>query len=367
VKKNTKTIAYVATIILLAQLGIADAESTKVVTPSQVVQDCKAYDIEVQIDNMESNLKRLRAAYTPSGAGLGGGPWAITYRLSIAPLFSDIQQKADDFQIANEQMNNEYLYYDNAYKYWLLSQTARYKLENLSLSQHERDMTKKKLELGLASQTELLQAEISVNNAQSDFDKINLQKQNQMYQINQTMGSAADTPLNVDSEDLSFLSADELNVDQTLINLYQTHRSLESLKALLEANQKAQSIAAGQTDINVPAQNLIDYYNLEIEEAQLKLKQQRQRLEIASRSYLEQAKTLESAIKLDQDNVEKVKKVYDNSVKTFELGMITYSEMESVRMKLLATNLQLSSDQKDYLTLKEKLKLFKSGALFTIL
>lgn len=364
-KKVTKYIAFATTITILAQLGIVNAANINSVTPDQVVQESKSHDLGTQIDDMETNLKRLRAVYTPTGAGLGAGPWANTYTYSIAPLLTGAKQKADDYQTDNDHLNNEYKYYDNAYTYWLLCQNYQFKLENLSLAQHEMDITNEKLKQGIASQNDLLQAQISVNNAQSDSDKADMAKQVQMYQINQAMDSDIEAPLSVDSVNLDFLSADDLNVEHTLSYIYQTHKSLDPLNELYSAYMKAKSIAAGETDDNVPTQDLVDYYSKELEETQLKLKQQRQRLEIATRSYIEQAKTLEETIKLDQDNVDKVKNVYDNNTKLYEVGMSTFNDLETVRLKLLAANLQLASDQKDYITLKEKLRLFKSGAIFT--
>lgn len=363
-KIKTKSVVCISALLILSQLGSVNAASSNVITPNQVVDASKTHDVGTQIDNMENSQKRIRASYTPTG-GLGGGTWGATYAMSIAPLLLGAQQKADDYTTANSHMNSEFTYYSNAYSYWLLSQTAQYKTENLTQAQHELDVTNQKLKQGIASNTDQLQAQISVNNAQADLDKANLAKQVEMYQINQAMDVTTDAPLDIENVDLTFLSPDDLNVEHNLSYLYQTHQSLVALNQLLAANEKAQSIAAGQTDINVPIKNLVDFYGKEIEETQLKIKQQRQRIEMATRSYIEQAKTLENTIKLDQDNIANMKKVYENYSNLYEVGMSTFNDLESIRLKLLATNLQLASDQKDYLVLKQKYRLFKNGAFFT--
>ncbi|HHY80089.1 MAG TPA: TolC family protein, partial [Thermoanaerobacter sp.] len=168
--------------------------------------------------------------------------------------------------------------------------------------------------------------------------------------------------INIDNINVEYLPDNELNVDATLSNIYQTHKSLEPLNALMNAYQTAHDLAAKQTDVRVPVDGLVSFYNQEIQDTQLKLKQQRQRLEMMTRASIAQLQTLKANIVLDQENIDKMKQVYDNATKLYEVGMSTYSDLENTRLKLLQLNLKLASDQKDYLITAKKFELFKQGA-----
>lgn len=366
ITKTTKIIILAVIAVIVMQIGPVDASNEVSLSVDQFVRQSADNDVQKKINDLEKNLKNLRAAYTPSpGTGLAAGSWAVTYAMSIAPLLQDASTNATNYQdITNKNYLDEYGYYNQAYTLWLAMQNLQYQLANMNLAGNEKDLTQKKLDQGTASQNDLLQAEISYNQAKADYLKADTNKQLATYQTNETSGYLLNEPLNVSDVNVVFLTDDELNVDQTLNYVLQNHQSLVSLNKLLNAYQKGYDMASQQTDVNVPVDGLKDYFNKETQEANLKLQQAHQGLELATRSYSDQLKSLETRIKLDQEAVEKMNQVYSNSTKLYEVGMSTFNDLEAIRVKLLGLQLQQAQDEKDYLLLKEKLRLFKDGATF---
>ncbi|MDR3288333.1 MAG: TolC family protein [Peptococcaceae bacterium] len=365
IKNLTKGLAVTAAALILLQIAPVGAADEKALTIAQVVQTSAANDLSQQITDLEKGLKNQRAAYSPTGASLGAGPWAVTYAMSIAPLLQSASSKATDYQeTVNKNFQNEYGYYGNAYTLWLAGQNLQYQLANYNQSANEKEMAQQKLDQGTASQNDMLKAEISFNKAKADYLKTDGDYQSLLYKINQTMGAPLSQQFGVNDVSVVFLPESELQAEPLISDLQKNHTSLEAIRQLIYAYEHAYEIADGQTDIRVPVEGIKGYYTREIEEANLKLKQAQNGIELAIRVYTNQLRSLQARIQLDQEAVEKMDRVYDNATKLYEVGMSTFDDMEKVRLSLVQLQLQLAQDQKDYLLLTEKFRLFKLGATF---
>jgi hypothetical protein len=366
-KKGTKSIIALTIFALgLAQIGIVGAADGPTVSVRQLVEQSAKNDLQKQVNDLESNLKNLRAAYTPSGAiGLGVGPWPLAFQVSVAPLLQEAAATASDYQsITNKNFQDEYGYYEHSYGLWLLQKTAQYQLINFNLAANEKDMTQKKLEQGTASHNQMLQAEISYNQAYAAYQDALATKQSLLYAVNSTRGTSITQQIEVDDMSVEFLSEDDMNVDTILPGLLQAHTAFKSLHQAANAYQVAYDLAAKQTDGRVPVDGLKDYYTKEIQETDLKLKVVQQQMELLVRSSVVQLKNLEAKIKLGRESAEKMTEVYNNASKLYEVGMSTFDELETVRAKLVALQTQQAKDEGDYLLLKEKFRLLQKGAMF---
>ncbi|MFZ3101603.1 MAG: TolC family protein [Desulfitobacteriaceae bacterium] len=361
--KKWKVAAVIATGLVILQISGAAADNAASFSVDQIVQLSKQNNLDDKITDYNQGLIKLRQAYTPSPFAMGG--WSSTYALSVAPLINAAQQKASDYATLNTKLQRELNYYNAAYTYWLLEKSAVVSAKNLNLATQERDTTQKKLDAGLASQNDLLQSEVSLNTATNANQAAKLAMEMQQYKINQLIGDALIIPIDVSDLQLTYLSPDDLNVNSVVEDLTNNHQSLASIQTSLTAYQTASSIVAKQTDSNVQVQvqGLTDYYQKEIVGTQMQLQKQQQVLEFLSRSYIDRLNNAADAIKLDQENLDKTQQVYDNSAKLYEVGMITFSDLEKIRLNLLNVNLALYSAEKNYMSLNQEFRLVKQGCL----
>ncbi len=362
-----KVAALIASGLVLLQISSATADNAvSSLSVDQIVQLSQKNNIDDKLTDLNQELAKLTPAYTPNpqipGGGMGGS-WTNTYYLTIAPMLSAAQQKASDYSTLNTKLQRELNYYNAAYTYWLLEKSAAVSQNNLNLATQERDITQKKLDSGLASENDLLQSEVSLNTATTGYQQAQLALQMQQYQLNQSIGDVLVQPLDVSDIQMVYLTPDQLNADATVQDMQTNHQSLAPTKALLNAYQNALSTVAKQTDLNIPVSGLTNYYQQEVTAAQMQLQKQQQVLEFLSRSYIDRLNNAAAAIKLDQDSVTKTQQVYDNSTKLYEVGLITYSDLEKIRLNLLNVNLALYSAEKNYLSLSQEFRLFKEGLM----
>jgi hypothetical protein len=354
--------ALAATLVLQAgPLVPAGAEGETVYSVGQVVQLSTENDLTKKITDMEYGLKNQRAAYTPNGFS----SWTGTYTYTIGPLIQSANTALTNYQnTTNANYTAEYSYYAAAYGLWLSGQSLQYQLANYNLASHEKEITQLKLDQGTASQNDMMKAEISYNKAKADYLKADYAYQQLLISTNLRMNTPLTQQFNVNDVDLAFFSDDELAAGPLLNDLYLNHQSLVPLKQFVDAYQRAYEIAEGQTDPHIPIEGLMNYYALEKQEAQYRLQLAQKGVEKSIYEFSKELPVLQAAIQLDQESAAKMSQVYENAAKRYEVGMSTFDDMETVRLNLLQMQLQLASDQQNYLLKKEKFRLFKAGATF---
>lgn len=114
-------------------------------------------------------------------------------------------------------------------------------------------------------------------------------------------------------------------------------------------------------DRNQAEEELEDYYKVELKNAEIRLQQQEEALQLLLNQYAEQLKTLDTQIKSYQSNVEKAEKLYEKTEALLNNGMITPSKLEESRLNIQNQKLNLKQSKKDYAVKKKELSLFLDG------
>ncbi|WP_185806958.1 TolC family protein [Bacillus salinus] len=127
------------------------------------------------------------------------------------------------------------------------------------------------------------------------------------------------------------------------------------LKGILEALDDAED------DRDRAERDWKKYYEEELAEANIQLQQAQQGLQFLAYNYEDRFEAMKKKIGLQYDNLARMKQLYTNNQKMYELGMITQSELESFRLNLVGVRLQLNMAKKDYFLLTKEFELFKQG------
>lgn len=358
-----KTLILSLAFVLLLPLSYFSAQVGNKLTVQQTVNLLEENNLDFEIEKLEKQVEAFRSAYTPSGAQMG--TWPSTFRLSIMPLLNTIQDRGNDYQELNRDLRKELQLFNQAYQYITLQETVKVNTENVNLARRENDLVNIRVNRGVAAPNDRTQVEISVNNAIIQANDTSAQLNQLRYHINQQIGFSIEELLEIENPPFQTIPSNDLNARTVAQSMKQNHPSLIPFQTAVNSYKRALEIVERQDPLNfsVPVEGLTNYYNLEIELANLKLKRQQQIIEAQVYSYTDRIKQMENNIRLLEANVQKNETLYNGNIRVFEEGMLTSVDLENSRVNILRQKLQLTNAKGEYMQLVKEYNMFRKGYL----
>ncbi|WP_245676755.1 TolC family protein [Bacillus solimangrovi] len=159
---------------------------------------------------------------------------------------------------------------------------------------------------------------------------------------------------------------DKIKSETNPVEVEKLEKELDELKrdkitAEVSLDVKEEQYSEARSERSKAENDLDDYYELEVEKADIRhLKQQRQ-IELKVYNYAHQFDYLHAQLDVLQENVENEELFYEQEKERFELGYISQQELEKARINVLNAKKELSAAEIDYRLLKKKFELFIDG------
>ncbi len=367
-KKKTYTVigaAVLAGALLVTPVTSMAQQIYNKLTIKQVVDIMKENDLQSQIILEDEELDNWRIAFLPRDGYVpphnpNASSWTAAYRLNVEPLRTQANQDREDYQKLSGDLQREASSYGQVFNYWILKKQLEVSNNNLALVKDEHKNTKIRFDNGVASKHDLLQVEISLNNAQVSYDEAVTNFDKLQYAVNQKLDQDIPQDIEITITDFSFLPDAELDKAALKKQIFEQHPSLDATKKELQAFRKGYEVVTAD-DFKPGNDTLPIYLEREVKYWDLNLRQQQQQLEMSMYSLVDDLVQLKKAVTLYEENVKQGEQVYEMAVKQFEQGVTTYTDVDQARMNLLNTNMQLGAAQKDYMEKKENFRLLKAG------
>lgn len=123
------------------------------------------------------------------------------YQGEFSDVLEVIQDKQSEIQDKTANFQSELTAYNMVYGYWMAEENYKLQQKNLNLAEKEHALLEKKFEKGVASQIELLNGEISINNAKAQLEDAEQGLTTAKNQLNQRLGNEnLDQEISIDAD-----------------------------------------------------------------------------------------------------------------------------------------------------------------------
>lgn len=279
-----------------------------------------------------------------------------------------------------------------------------------------------KQEQGLASEMEVKQARMSYNQAASTLEDAEQQHTSVRLQLNQKLGNDFDKELVIALPDVTVLSESTYRAARTFEQIKDDHAALsvprktvevykdifdkvdratvmggrqleDQIEALDEQRVMLEQLYSGmpdsdpdkaetleklrqiigqqsaleeqlddaEDDRHLAVKELEPYYKEKLEESELQLQMQLDALELMCYQYEERLDGAAAKLGLLRDNARLADELYQSAERRFEQGLSTFAEVDSARISLLNSQMQLYNHEAQYQTLQIEYGMFKEG------
>jgi hypothetical protein len=123
------------------------------------------------------------------------------YQGEFSNVLEVIQDKQSEAQDKTANFQSELTAYNMVYGFWMAQENYNLQQKNVNLAEKEHVLLEKKYEKGIVSQMELLNGEISINNAKAQLEDAEQGLTTAKYQLNQRLGNEnLDQEISIDSD-----------------------------------------------------------------------------------------------------------------------------------------------------------------------
>lgn len=303
----------------------------------------KIADLNIKVKEVEiSEAKSQERSYRRSNYSLGT---VEGFQLD-AQLFS----KAAEFALEEELIKKEYDIEDMKHKitsayYGVLQTEDLVSISESSLENIERnkDIVDSKFDLGLASRSDVLMAEIALNEAKTNLEKAKEDKQKAYRGFNMLLNY----PLNLKVQLTSNFKQEDFvsNLEEDIENSYKNR--FEMIK--VENDYELAKIGF-ETSAKKYTPNTYVYRKQEstLAMAESLLKDSKQNAEFDIRNKYDAIKSAKIQIELSKANVDKAKEGLRLVEKTYDVGMATIQDVKESIVQLYNAELALSNAISNY-------------------
>lgn len=312
--------------------------------------------------------------------------------------------------------------YQQLYQYWYLLQAQKVTNKSAALAEEQLRLAKVRYNQGVISQGQLLQVEMSLNEALVAKEEMDRNVDQLRYKLNLDLGRDVDQELEITLKQFKTIERSKLNKKKMTEEVLDNHDSLQPLRQAItayknvlnkiekhdflkdlreqrdQAKDKVEEAEAAleNLDENTPeymmakmaleqakavyaqaeaaykkaednwkeAQpELKSYYTKQLNDAEKQLKKQKQHLEWMVHTSVDELKQLEDAIDRYEDNVEKAEKLYKQAKARFDAGLATPAQVDEARLAVENAELTLAGAKQSYLNAKTTYLLFLKGYL----
>ncbi|OEH91568.1 TolC family protein [Bacillus solimangrovi] len=350
---------------------------------------------------------------------------ARQYQSEFSSELEDLQEVQDEFNEKTAYWKAEYSAYQQLYQYLKTKESLSIKEESLTISLTELDLLEKKLVEGYASEQDIIQLEMNIANAELAVESDKKQLNEMKFSLNQALNleildsleiievddvqrlstSSYDAepladqmmrthesliPLHTtvqtyedivdDAENLSLVNNESFvnNIEQAESEIEQIEAELSSLdpedptraeltQRLQLANETLLRAEAAYSDAkrerSEAEDDLKEYYDQQIDKANINVVQQMNQLELKAYEYEEEFEFLHKKWDMLEQQVIQQEQLYKQKVVQFEEGDLTPTDLEKARLEVVDKKNELMNTQYDYALLKEEFRLFTEGYL----
>ncbi|MFW5649638.1 MAG: TolC family protein [Candidatus Alkaliphilus sp. MAG34] len=265
-------------------------------------------------------------------------------------LEANMLSKSAKFALEEEELKKEYIKEDIkhnvTFAYYGALQAMDYvnvtknSLENM---QKNKDIVDKKFDLGLVSKSDVLMADIALNETKINLEKAKSDMQKALRALNMILNYPLDTELELtsDFEQEAFdtnLNEDIKNAHKTRFDMIQLQHSYELVKLDFETN--AYKYTPNTYKYRYKESSLLKMENL--------LENSKQNVEFDIRNKYDSIDSAYRQIKLADANVEKAKEGLRITEQLYDVGMATIQDVKESVVHLYSAELGLSSAISSY-------------------
>lgn len=336
---------------------------------------------------------------------------------------SDAQNAYSDQQ---REQGFEASTYQQLYQYWYLLQAQKVTNKSAALAEEQLRLAKVRYNQGVISQGQLLQVEMSLNEALVAKEEMDRNVDQLRYKLNLDLGRDVDQELEIILKQFKTIERSKLNKKKMTEEVLDNHDSLQPLRQAITAyknvlskidsldvnqalkdrvaqakkavsdaqavldsldpndpdyqekyaaayanlkqaeqvlTEAEKALAEAEEDLKKAKPELKSYYTKQLNDAEKQLKKQKQHLEWMVHTSVDELKQLEDAINRYEDNVEKAEKLYKQAKARFDAGLATPAQVDEARLALENAELTLAGAKQSYLNAKTNYLLFLKGYL----
>lgn len=362
-KKFAIVVSMILVMMMVSVVSPLAAQLYDRLTVAKAVEMVKQNDLETERAIADDELENLRHAFL-AGADRQMGPWPVAYRHHVRPLLDDAADLDEDFQTDNSERRRELNSYQEVFSFWLVTEQRKVNEENVRLANKDLENAKIRLQLGTASQLDVLQFEVNANTAKASLGEVVTNHEAQKYSINQKLKQALQHNISIDTPKFTYLDKNLLNREAVKQKVVTTHPYLEAMKTRVAAFKKAYQVVT-EPDFDLEYDSLPVYLEREIAIYGLMLRQQTEQMEISTYRYIDRLNQLKRNIELQTESLAHSEKIYEGAVVQFDNGLMTIQDLEKARLNFMSVRLELLSSQRQYMETKEEYRLFLAGYLPT--
>lgn len=295
------------------------------------------------LDSAEPGMADLiRNQYREAGIPLG--------TVEGFQLEANMLSKSAKFALEEEELKKEYLEKDIKYNVTLAYYGALQAMDYVNITknsleniQKNNDIINKKFGLGLVSKSDVLMADIALNEAKMNMEKTNEDMQKAFRALNMVLNYPLDTKLKLTSgfEQETFtadLGEDIENAYETRFDMIQIQHNYELVKLDFETN--AYKYTPNTYQYRYKENNLLKIENL--------LKSSKQNVEFDIRNKYDSINSAYRQIRLADANVEKAKEGLKITEQLYDVDMATIQDVKESIVHLCGAELAHSGAVSNY-------------------
>ncbi|HZX21547.1 MAG TPA: TolC family protein [Clostridia bacterium] len=294
-------------------------------------------DLEIDVKKMElKQARQTEREYEEMGISLG--------TVEGFQLEANMLSKSAKFALEEEELKKEYLKEDIKYNvmaayYGALQATDYVNVTKRSLenTQKNKDIIDKKFDLGLTSKSDVLMADIALNEAEISMEKTKEDMQKALRALNMVLNYPLDTELKLTSgfeqEDFAAdLDEDIKNAYETRFDMIQIQHNYELVRLDFETN--AYRYTPNTYMYKYKENNLLKMENI--------FEISKQNVEFDIRNKYDSINSAYRQIKLAEANVEKAGEGLRITEQLYDVGLATVQDVKETIVHLYGAELALS-------------------------
>ncbi len=300
-------------------------------------------DLDIEVKETElKQAERQENKYKDSGYSLG--------TVEGFQLDANMFSKAAEFALEEEKLKKEYIVEDIGYNVTNAYYSALKAIEYVNITedslkniQRNRDIVKRKFDLGLVSKAELLMADIALNEANINLEDAKADKEMALRALNMVLNY----PLNTKLKLTSTFKEEEFNpnLNEDIEKAYEKRFDMIQLKH----NSELVKIDFDTNAIVYP-ENTFNYKYKASSVAKMEsiLNNSKINVEFDIRNKYDFVKSAEKQIELAKTNVEKAKEGLRMSEASYEVETGNYQQVKEAMVQVYNTELALSNAVANY-------------------
>ncbi|HZK57243.1 MAG TPA: TolC family protein [Clostridia bacterium] len=326
------------------------AETLKSLSLKEAIEEGIKNSVQLEISDLDINVKKIELnearrterQYEELGVSLG--------TVEGFQLEANMLSKSAKFALEEEELKKEYIKEDIkhnvTFAYYGALQAMDYvnvtknSLENM---QKNKGIADKKFDLGLVSKSDVLMADIALNETKINLEKAKSDMQKALRALNMILNYPLDTELELtsDFEQEAFdtnLNEDIKNAHKTRFDMIQLQHSYELVKLDFETN--AYKYTPNTYQYRYKESSLLKMENL--------LENSKQNVEFDIRNKYDSIDSAYRQIKLADANVEKTREGLRITEQLYDVGMGTIQDVKESIIHLYSAELGLSGAISNY-------------------